>query len=314
MVQAWGWVAWSHWRRVLGGVGGAEALDRVPEVGLPCRLRHDGLRGGLVEVGVGAGADVLEGVHHVHPFSPSRSPGPLHQAAELLQGGGRPPGEVGGGLGGGEFELEVLEWGEEDVDIRRWRAWWRLGERERRWPGLGVEDGYGRRGEREARSGPCGGGLEDMGRRWCAWRRLGERERLERGPGWSWWRLGERERRKWVVEAWWRCGERERRGWVCRAEGSGSAAVCGTGPRRSSRASQEVLAGPWGPRAAPPGTEGRQESPPPSIDPPRRGAAAAAAGGTGRVTVPGGVGPGRPFGVDVVAGGTPMVLRGVVRP
>ena len=34
-------------------------------------------------------------------FSPSRSPGPLHPAAELLQRGGRPPGEVGGGLGGG---------------------------------------------------------------------------------------------------------------------------------------------------------------------------------------------------------------------
>ena len=84
-----------------GGVGGAEALDRVPEEGLPCRLRHDGLRGGLVGVGGGAGADLLEGVHHVHPFSPSRSPGPLHPAAELLQSGGRPPGEVGGGLGGG---------------------------------------------------------------------------------------------------------------------------------------------------------------------------------------------------------------------
>ena len=84
-----------------GGVGGAEALDRVPEEGLPCRLRHDGLRGGLVGVGRGAGAHLLEGVHHVHPFSPSRSPGPLHPAAELLQSGGRPPGEVGGGLGGG---------------------------------------------------------------------------------------------------------------------------------------------------------------------------------------------------------------------
>ena len=68
-----------------GGVGGAEALDRVPEEGLPCRLRHDGLRDGLVGV---------SGV------SPSRSPGPLHPAAELLQSRGRPPGEVGGGLGG----------------------------------------------------------------------------------------------------------------------------------------------------------------------------------------------------------------------
>ena len=84
-----------------GAVGGAEALDRLTEEGLPCRLRHDGLRGGLVGVGGGARADLLEGVHHVHPFLPSRSPGPLHPAAEHLQSGGRPPGEMGGGLGGG---------------------------------------------------------------------------------------------------------------------------------------------------------------------------------------------------------------------
>ena len=77
--------------------------------------------------------------------------------------------------------------------------------------------------------------------------------------------------------------------------GNGSAVVCGTGPRRSSWASQEVSAGPGGPRVVPPGTGGGGESPPPSMDPPRRGAVAAAAGGTGRVTVPGGVGPGGPL-------------------
>ena len=85
----------------LRGVGGAEALDPVAEEGPPCRLRHDGLRGRLVGVGEGAGAHLLEDVHHVHPFLPSRSPGPLHPAAELLQSRGRPPGEVGGGPGGG---------------------------------------------------------------------------------------------------------------------------------------------------------------------------------------------------------------------
>ena len=85
----------------LGGIGGAEALDRIAEEGLPCRLWHAGPRGGLVGVGGGAGAHFLEGMHHVHPIVPSRSPGPLHPAAELLQSGGRPPGEVGGGLGGG---------------------------------------------------------------------------------------------------------------------------------------------------------------------------------------------------------------------
>ena len=84
----------------LGGVGGAEALDRIAVEGLPCRLRHDGFRGGLVGVGGGAGAHLLEGMHHVHPILPFRSPGPLHPAAELLQSGGRPPGGVGGGLGG----------------------------------------------------------------------------------------------------------------------------------------------------------------------------------------------------------------------
>ena len=33
------------------GVGGAEALDRMPEEGFPCRLRHGGLGSGLVGVG-----------------------------------------------------------------------------------------------------------------------------------------------------------------------------------------------------------------------------------------------------------------------
>ena len=57
----------------------------------------------------------------------------------------------------------VLERGGEDVDLLWWRGWRCLGERERRWRGLGVEDGYGRRGERE--------GEVDMGRRWRArWR------------------------------------------------------------------------------------------------------------------------------------------------
>ena len=64
-----------------------------------------------------------------------------------------------------------------------WRAWRRLGEQERQWWGLGVEDGYGRWGKREARWGLWGEGVVDMGRRSYAWRRPRERER--------WWsRLG----------------------------------------------------------------------------------------------------------------------------
>ena len=45
--------------------------------------------------------------------------------------------------------LGVLVRRGEDVDLRWWRGWLCLGERERRWRGLGVEDGYGQRGERE---------------------------------------------------------------------------------------------------------------------------------------------------------------------
>ena len=43
----------------------------------------------------------------------------------------------------------VLERRGEDVDLWLWWGWRCLGERERRWRGLGLEDGYGRRGERE---------------------------------------------------------------------------------------------------------------------------------------------------------------------
>ena len=73
--------------------------------------------------------------------------------------------------------------------------------------------------------------------------------------------------------------------------GSGSAAVCGTGPHRSSRASPEASAAPRGPRAVPPGTGGGG-GPLSSMDPPHRGVVAVAAGGMGRVAVLGGVGPG----------------------
>ena len=131
--------------------------------------------------------------------------------------------------------------------MRRWRAWMRLGGQERRWRVLGVEDGYGRRGEPETRWGLWGEGSVDMGRRWCAWRRLGERERRWRGLGvgvtygrrgvgearWGslgegmvdmgrrwrlWWHLGEQERlERGPGGPWWRLGEQERR--ECVVEG-----------------------------------------------------------------------------------------------
>ena len=69
----------------------------------------------------------------------------------------------------------VLERRKEDVDLRWWRGWRCLGERERWWRRLGVEEGYGRRGERE--------GEVDMGRRWRARWRPGERVWWWRGLG-----------------------------------------------------------------------------------------------------------------------------------
>ena len=180
---------------------------------------------------------------------------------------------------------------------RRWCAWRRLGQRERWWWGLGVGVAYGRRGEREVRWGSWGEAEVDIGRRWRACVRREERERLERGPGGSWWRLGEQERRKLVVEARWRCGDRERRGWVRRAGGERERR-CLRDRALSLESDQSGGIGrSWGASrgAAWYSGGGGGGSHPPSIDPPRRGALAVAAGGTGRVTVPGGVGPGGPL-------------------
>ena len=158
---------------------------------------------------------------------------------------------------------------------------------------LGVEDGYGRRREREAWWGSWGEGEVDMGERWRAWWRLGERERRERGPGRSWWRLGEPERCDRVVEARWRCGECGRRGWVCRAGGEQQRRRFGgpglVAPVRPVRRCRRVLGGLAWCRLV---LGGRGEvSRPPGI----RHAVAAAAGGMGRATVPGGVWLGGPL-------------------
>ena len=117
---------------------------------------------------------------------PSRLPAPpahFTQRRSSCKAGADHQARWAGAWGGEGSQLEVLEQREEDVDMRQWRAWRRLGERERRWRGLGVEDGYGQRGEREARWGPWGEGEVDLRRRWRDWRRLGERERRWRGLG-----------------------------------------------------------------------------------------------------------------------------------
>ena len=81
--------------------------------------------------------------------TPSRLPAPpghFTQRWGSCKAGADHQARWAGARGGEGSELEVLQWREEDADMRRWRAWWRLGERERRWRGLGVEDGYGRHG------------------------------------------------------------------------------------------------------------------------------------------------------------------------
>ena len=206
---------------------------------------------------------------------------------------------------------------------RRWRPWWRPGEREWWWRGLGVVDGYGRRGEWGARRGLWGEGEVDVGRRWRAWRRWGEREhwwpglgvgvlygrrgegevdmgrpwrswwrptereQLERGLGRSRWHLGEQERREWVVEARWRCGECGRRGRVCGAAGERERRRLRDRASSLESGQSGGIGGSWYWRGG--------GGPLLSMDPPRRGVVAAAAGGMGRVTVLGRVGPGGPL-------------------
>ena len=225
----------------------------------------------------------------------------------------------------------VLERRGEDVDLRWWRGARCLGKRERRWRGLGMEDGYGRRGET---GGGCGHGA--AGARLVASGGAGVVVVGARGGGWVWAAGGNREpggacggRGRWTRGGggvpggvggsgsgggggwgWGSCmagGGRGRwtwggsgarggargsgsggsgvlggrggtwgsgsgvSGWLRRGGGvgsvgafgecvvrggSGSAAVCGTGPHRSSQASLEASAGPGGLRVVPPGTEG----------------------------------------------------------
>ena len=81
--------------------GGAGARNRVAEEGLPCRLRHGGVRGGLVEVCGGAGADLLEGVHHVHPFAPLAPPAHFIQRQSSCKAGADHQARWAGASGGG---------------------------------------------------------------------------------------------------------------------------------------------------------------------------------------------------------------------
>ena len=274
------------------------------------------------------------------------------------------------GARGGEGSVPgVLERRGEDVDMRSWWGWRCLVEGERRWRGLGVEDGYGRRGVRE--------GEVDIGRQWRAWCRLGEQEWWWRGlelvDGYWWrgergaWRglwgeggvdVGRRLRasqRQGERERWWRglgvgvvygrggggggghgaavalvvapggagAARAGSRGVVVAPEGAGAARVGGLGavavwglwaPGASVPCGGGAGAPPFGglgliARVGPVRRRwrvlgglawcclvpGGGRGPLSSMDPPRRGVLAASAGSMGRVTVPGGVGPGGPL-------------------
>ena len=101
--HAWGQGCLEPPAKGFGGVGGAEALDRVSEEGFPCRLRHGGLGGGLVEVCGGGGADLLEGVHHVPPLSPFALPRPTLPIGRAPAGREQTTRRGGSGPGGGRL-------------------------------------------------------------------------------------------------------------------------------------------------------------------------------------------------------------------
>ena len=230
---------------------------------------------------------------------------------------------------------------------RRWRARWRPGEREWWWRGLGVMDGYGRRGERGARrgvwgeerwtwggggvpgcvggSGSGGGGGWGGGLVWPVGggggghgvavalvvvpggaRATGAGSQGVRGGTW-----GSRS----GASVWLRRGGSVGAVGECAVRGgSGSAAVCGTGPHCSSRASPETSAAPGGPRAVPLGTGGGWEVPR------RPWIRHVGVWWRQRLVVwvewlsLAGLGPGGAFGVDVVAGGVRIEAESVTIP
>ena len=219
--QAWGWVAWSHWRRAWGVEGGRRpwSASRRRASHAACGMMASGAASlGLAGVRVRTSLKVCTictpSCLHAPPahFTQRRrscKAGADHQArwAGAWGGEGSVPGVLERRGDDGDLRwwrrLRCLwererRWrglGVEDgygrrgeregeVDVgRRWRAWWRLRQRERWWRGLGVVDGYGRRGGRGAWRGLWGEGEVDVGRRWRAWRRRGERERWWRGLG-----------------------------------------------------------------------------------------------------------------------------------
>ena len=215
MAQAWGWVAWSHWRRAWGVYGGRRpwTASQRSASHAACGMMASGAASlGSAGVWVHISSEVCTMCTPSRLFAP---PAHLTQRRSSCKAGADHQASWAGARGGEGSMLGVQERRGEDVDLRWWWGWRCLGEPERRWRGLGLEDGYGRRGERE--------GEVDMGRRWRASWRLGEREWWWRGLGVvdGYGRQGERGAqrglwgegevdvgRRW--RAWRRRGERER--------------------------------------------------------------------------------------------------------
>ena len=209
--------------------------------------------------GAVAGADLLEGVDHVQPLTPSHSPDALHQAAELPQGRGRPPGEVGWGWG---TPIGGARNGKPGA-VRGGRVTWT-------YDGGGVRAGA--QGCGNSGSGALGGHGGALGSGSGASQRLrrsGAARSLRAGGG-SDARGGERERRR------------------RRDEASLPGALSQSGGGGGTWGASSGAAWYWGGRSAPLSTDlPRRGGAPGEVD-----AAAVVAGGTGRVVVPAGDGPG----------------------
>ena len=225
----------------LGGVGGGRrpwTASRRRASHAACSMMASGAASlESAEVGVRTSSKVCT------MCTPSRLPAPpahFTQWRSSCKAGADHQARWAGAWGGEGSELKVLERRGEDVGLRLWRGWRRLGERERRLRGLGVEDGYGPRRERE--------GEGEMGRRWRAWRRLGEQEWWWRGLGVEegYGRRGERGGR------WGPGGEgkvdvgRRGRAWRCRGERDQWWRGLGVRVAYGRRGEREARWGPWG--------------------------------------------------------------------
>ena len=264
MAQAWGWVAWSHWWRAWGPWTASRRSALHAACGMmACRAASSGSAG--VQVRISSKVCTM--------CTPSCLPAPpahFYQRRSSCKAGADHQARWAGAWGGEGSVPGVLERRGEDGDLWWWWGWRCLGERERRWRGLAVEDGYGRRGKRE--------GELDMGRRWRAWWRLGER-------AWWWRGLG-------VVDRSGRRGERGPRQGLW-GEEEEDVWRRWRAPRRQGEAGVVVAAAGGGGRVPPERGGGGGHGAAVALVVAPGGAGAAGAGSRGVVVAPGGAGAAR---------------------